>query len=105
MDIRILPQVSREIEKEPPNLKASIFGTLERLEEGESIGPPLSKPLPSIWKGLHELRFSYQAGEYRVFYFIKVREAIYVIHGMKKKSQQLDRKTIALLQHRIRSLV
>lgn len=105
MEIRVLPPVTREIEKEPLHLKESIFGALARLEQGETIGLPLSRPLPSIWKGLHELRFSYQAGEYRVFYFIRVREAIYVIHGMKKKGQTIDRKAVKLLQTRIRSLL
>lgn len=105
VEIRVFPQVTRQIEREPSNLKESIFGTLDRLRQGETIGPPLSKPLPAIWKGLHELRFSYQAGEYRLFYFIKVREAIYVIHGMKKKGQKIDQKTVKLLQTRIRNLL
>lgn len=104
MKIQVFPQVGKALKKEPDNLKQNIYGTLERLSEGEKIGMPLCKPLPSIAKGLYELRFSYQAGEYRVFYYIKVGDAIYVIHGMKKKTQKIDTPTITLLKNRIRSL-
>jgi len=104
MEIRVMSQVSREIEKEPQALKESIYSVLSRIQEGERISMPLCKALPDIFQGLYELRFSYEAGEYRVFYYIKVKEAVYVIHAMKKKSQKIDLKTIALLKNRIRSL-
>ena len=105
MKVLVLPQVAREIEKEAKALKESIFGVFERLDRGEKIGMPLCRPLFAIGKGLYELRFSYEAGEYRVFYYIKIREAIYVIHAMKKKAQKLDGKTIDLLKSRIKSLL
>lgn len=104
MELKILPQVAREMRDEPDELKQSIFGTLERVERGESIGLPFCRPLFSIARGLHELRFSYRTGEYRVFYYIKVGDSIYVIHAMKKKSQKIDRRTMKLLLSRIRGL-
>jgi len=105
MRVLVLPSVSREIGKEPREPKESIFGVFERLEQGEKIEMPLCRPLFAIEKGLYELRFSYEAGEYRVFYYIKTKEGIYVIHAMKKKTQKLDRKTIDLLKSRIRNLL
>lgn len=104
MELKILPRVVKEIKDEPIELKQSVFGMLERLGRGESIGMPLCKPLFSIAKGLYELRLSYRAGEYRVFYYIRVREAIYVIHAMRKKSQKIERRTMDLLLSRIRSV-
>lgn len=85
-------------------MRESIFGALDLLGRGENIPMPLSRPLPSIAKGLFELRFSYSAGEYRVFYYLKVNEAIYVIHAMKKKTQKIEKKVIKLLRTRLRSL-
>ncbi len=35
----------------------------------------------SFFHGLHELRLSGKSGEFRVFYLIKVGEAIYIIHA------------------------
>lgn len=105
MLIKVLPIVAREVEKEPLTLKESIYGVLQQLEKGQAIPVPLCRPLFAIERGLYELRFSYRAGEYRVFYYIKIRDAIYVIHAMQKKRQKIDRRTIALLRSRIRSIL
>lgn len=105
MEIRILPVAVREVERVAKELKESIYGVLQRLEDGGSIPMPMCKPLFSIERGLYELRFSDKAGEYRVFYYIRIQDAIYVIHGMRKKRQKLDRRTIELLKTRIRSIL
>lgn len=104
MQLRILSQVVREMKGEPDELKQSVYGTLERVERGESIGMPLCRPLPSIARGLYELRFSYRSGEYRIFYYIKVKDAIYVVHAMRKKSEKIEKRTVDLLLARIRSV-
>lgn len=57
-----------------------------------------------IAKGLHELRLSYRAGEYRVFYVIKVGAAIYVLHATSKKTQKMDKRITEGLHARLRSL-
>ena len=46
---------------------------------------PSSKPLFNIALGLHELRFKERRSIYRVFYFIKRGDAIYLVHAMKKR--------------------
>lgn len=102
MEVRIFQAVARELEKEPQELKESVYGVLERLSRGEQIPMPLCRPLFSVERGLYELRFSHIAGEYRVFYYIKVKEAIYVIHAMKKKTQKIEQRTIELLKKKIR---
>lgn len=105
MDVKVLPVVAKELKDESQSLKESIFGALERLQEGEIIPMPLCRPLFSVAKGLYELRFSDAAGECRVFYYIKISDAIYVIHAIRKKTQKLERRIIELLQKRIRSLL
>lgn len=74
------------------------------MASGKNLGMPISRPLPSIAKGLHELRLSSQAGEFRVFYVIKVGDAIYIIHAATKKKQALDKKTADLIKKRLRSI-
>ena len=96
--------MAREVAFQDDELKESIQGALQRLEEGEKISMPLCCPLPSIANGLYELRFSCKRGEYRVYYFVKIGEAIYVIHAMQKKSQKIPQRVIDLLKARIRSL-
>lgn len=104
MRVLVLQAVVKELEHEPKELKESVYGALGRLERGEHIPMPLCRPLSSIVKGLHELRFSYRAGEYRVFYYLKTKDAIYVIHAAQKKAQKLEGRVIELLKVRIRSL-
>lgn len=104
MHVRMFPVVARDIEEKPDGLKKDIYGAFQKLESGETIPMPLCRPLFSIMRGLYELRFSCVAGEYRVFYYIKAKDAIYVIHAAQKKRQSMDRKTIELLKARIRNL-
>ena len=42
--------------------------------------------------------------EFRVFYVILIGDAIYIVHAKIKKKNEIDRKTIELIQTRIRSL-
>jgi phage-related protein len=62
---------------------------------------PISRPLASISKGLHELRLSSRSGEFRVFYFIRVGDSIYIVHAGSKKKQAIDKRTSDLLKKRI----
>lgn len=105
MKVLVLPQAVREIEKESHELKQSVFGALERLNQGEKIQMPFCRSLPSIAKGLYELRFSDTTGELRVFYYIKIKDAIYVVHAMRKKTQKIEGRVVDLLKARIRSLI
>lgn len=104
MEIVILRQVEKELKEAPSEIKEDIFSLFKDLSEGKILSMPISKSLQSIAKGLHELRFSSRVGEFRVFYLIKVKDAIYIIHASTKKKQAIDKKTIALLQNRIRSI-
>ena len=80
------------------------YSLFEDLENGKKLSMPISKPLPSIYKGLHELRLNYKDGIYRIFYIFKVNDTIYVLHATKKKTQKIDKKTKDLLLKRIGSL-
>ncbi len=74
------------------------------LMAGKHLSMPISTPLPSVAKGLHELRLSSRAGEYRVFYVIRVNDAIYILHATAKKTQKTDRRTIELIKTRLESI-
>lgn len=104
MEIVILKQAKRELRDAPPDVIQDVFALFDDLAAGKMLTMPVSRPLPSIAKGLHELRLSGERGEFRVFYVIRVGEAIYVIHATEKKKNELDRKTAELLKLRIRSL-
>lgn len=104
MEIVILKQVDKELKEIPRDIKEDIFSLLTDLSEGKFLSMPISRSLQSIAKGLHELRLSGRAGEFRVFYLIKVKDAIYIILISAKKKQMIDKRVMALLKNRIRSI-
>ena len=104
MDVVILKQAKRELADAPKEIISDIFALFDDLMAGKNLGMPISRPLPSIAKGLHELRLSSKTGEYRVFYVIRVGDAIYVLHAASKKKQKVDQRTEELLKTRIRSI-
>lgn len=104
LEIVVIKQAQRELKDAPKDILSDVFALFDDLASGKNLGLPISRPLPSVRKGLHELRLSGRAGEYRVFYVIKVRDTIYIIHAAAKKKQAMDRQTTELLKQRMRSL-
>ena len=104
MDIIVIPQAKRELKKAPDGILNDVFVLFNKLAHGIKLSMPVSRPLPSIAKGLHELRLPHRDGTYRIFYIIKIGDAIYVLHGLKKKTKKLDKKTKELILLRIRSI-
>ena len=75
-----------------------------KLKHGLLLSMPLSKKLSSLGPHIHELRFRDKAGIYRVIYFIKKKDAIYMVHAFTKKTQKTPKKNLDLAQKRIRRL-
>jgi len=103
-EIIFLKQVKKEIEEFPFNIRKEILDTLMLLKLGHMLLMPLDRNLSSILPSLHELRFKDQAGQYRVVYWIKTADGIYIVHAFKKKTQKLPQKNIDLILKRIREI-
>ena len=103
-DLTFLKQAQKELRNVPKDVNKNLLDLFDELMEGHKLSMPVSKPLFSIAVGLHELRLSGQAGEFRVFYLIMAENTIYVIHAASKKKQEMDKKTRKILETRIRSL-
>mgnify|MGYP001592181401 FL=1 len=55
--IEVLKQCQKEIQDFPLAIREDLADALARLDEGHSLSMPLSRPMPSIGRGVHELRF------------------------------------------------
>ncbi|MBY0452284.1 MAG: type II toxin-antitoxin system RelE/ParE family toxin [Bdellovibrionaceae bacterium] len=86
------------------NIRSDFVDALLLLESGQNLTMPLSRPLFKISRGLHELRLKDRYGTYRVFYFIKRGDAIYLVHAFAKKTQELSHKEIELVKKRLREI-
>ena len=96
--------VRRFIEQMPVEVREDFFIAVDRLQRGESLGMPLSRPLYAIAKGLHELRFRQAGSIYRVFFFVQKRDAIYIIHAIQKKTRKLPDRDRNLLLSRLKEI-
>ena len=104
MSLVVIKQAHKELLKLPKEIKEDVFSLFEELSHGRILSMPISRPLPAIGKGLHELRLTSRSGEFRVFYVIKPMSDIYIIHAMQKKKQQIDKRTMNLIQVRLRNI-
>ncbi len=102
--IRVLKGCSREIQDFPEDVKEDLADALARLDEGHNLSLPLSRPMPSIGSGVHELRFRDREGIFRVIYFIKRSGEIWLLHAFKKKTQQTPRENIELAKQRLKGV-
>jgi phage-related protein len=76
---------------------------LRRLQRGEALGLPHSRPMPSIGPRVHELRVN--DGERRVAWRIVYRideDAIIVIHWFEKKTERTPDPILTLCRLRLR---
>lgn len=103
--VTVLDVCAKEMKKFPTEVKKDILQAERELSKGVKLSMPLSRPMPSIGKGVHELRLKDKGNEYRVIYFFVTDEGrIYFIHAFHKKSQTTEKKNMDLAKKRIRSL-
>lgn len=98
-------QVSKEIEKLDPFTRVRLAEIFRLLTEGESLGMPISRPMPSIAHGAHEIRLKDRGGQYRVFYFTKHKDAVLVFHFLRKKTEATPRHELEIAQRRLQEML
>ncbi len=75
---------------------------LRRLQRGEKLGLPQSRPMPVIGPRCHELRIPDERGTWRVIYRID-SDAIVIGLVVAKQSAQTPKRVIDLCQARFRT--
>lgn len=76
------------------NAKQDAGFQLDKVQRGEM--PDDYKPMPSIGKGVEEIRVWDESGTYRIIYTARLVDAIYVLHAFKKKTQATSKRDIDL---------
>ena len=75
---------------------------LRRLQRGEAVGMPDSRPMPSIGPRVHELRVNDREmrKSWRIVYRIDP-DAILVVHWFEKRTRATARHVVALCKRRL----
>ena len=99
------PKALSFIRGEEPDVRKQIGEALRDLQKGISLGLPLSRPMPTVASGVHELRIRSKTKAIRVFYFVKLAEAIMVFHAFQKKTQKAPTQELALGRQRLNEVL
>lgn len=86
----------------PIDAKRDAGYQLELIQLG--LMPNDFKPMPSIGRGVEEIRIRDQTGAYRVVYTARMGAAIYVLHAFQKKTQATAQRDLDLAKKRFTQL-
>ena len=76
--------------RELPQTPEAAMETLRDLQKGLHLGRPLSRPMPDVAPGVHELRVTGKTIAVRVFYFVKIDDEIVVFHQIRLMAGERD---------------
>ena len=90
--------------KTPPFSKAARIEAgflLRRMQAGEKLSLPWSRPMPSIGTRCHELRITDKETIWRIVYRLNL-DAILIVEVFQKKTQQTPKHVIDTCKKRLR---
>lgn len=102
--VNALKQCRKEMEDFPDEIKGDIADAVARLDQGHTLSMPLSRPMPTIGKGVHELRFRDRSGIFRVIYVLLGNRGVYLLHAFMKKTSQTPQENIDLAKKRLKEI-
>ena len=91
--------------KTPPFSKAARIEAgvlLRKLQQGERLSMPHSRPMPSIGRRCHELRIDDENVTWRIVYRID-SDAIVILEVFDKKTNQMPKHVIDSCKQRIKN--
>ena len=101
--IQFLGDSLKSLREFPEDAKHDLGYQLDKVQRGEQ--PDDFKPMPSIGKGVEEIRVRDDSGIYRVIYTARLADAVYVLHAFEKKTQTTAKRDIALASKRYAELM
>jgi phage-related protein len=101
--VRFLGDSLKRIREFPDNARRDAGFELSFVQQG--LPPSDFKPMPSIGRGVEEIRLWDEAGTYRVIYTARIADAVYVLHAFQKKTQATSDRDIATAKARLASIL
>jgi phage-related protein len=96
--IRFLGDSLKELREFPRDVRNDAGRQLRLVQKGEAAND--FKPMPSIGRGVEEIRIWDDSGTYRVIYTARLADAVYVLHAFQKKSQATSKRDIEIARQR-----
>jgi phage-related protein len=87
----------------PEDARQDVGYQLDKVQRGAQ--PDDFKPMPSIGRGVEEIRVWDESGTYRVIYTARLAEAVYVLHAFQKKTQATSQRDVDVAKARYTELM
>ncbi len=101
--VRFLGDSLERLREFPADARQDAGRQLDLVQRGGQ--PNDFKPMPSIGKGVEEIRVWDDAGAFRVIYTARLADAVYVLHAFQKKTQATSRRDIDTAKTRFAQLM
>lgn len=87
----------------PEDARQDVGYQLDQVQRGGQ--PSDFKSMPTVGKGVEELRVWDERGTYRVIYVARLEEAVYVLHAFQKKTQATSKHDVEVAKNRYAELM
>jgi phage-related protein len=101
--IRFLGDSLECLREFPDDARQDAGYQLDQIQRG--MQPTDFKPMPSVGKGVEELRVRDESGAFRVIYIARLPQAVFVLHAFQKKTRTTARKDIEIARERHAALM
>ena len=101
--VRFLGDSLKRLREFPGEVRQDAGRQLDRVQRGKQ--PDDFKPMPSIGRGVEEVRVRDDAGAFRVIYTARLADAVYVLHAFQKKTRVTSRRDIDTAKARFAELM
>ena len=100
--LRFLGNALEQLREFPEDARQDAGYQLDKVQRGEQ--PDDFKPMPSIGRGVEEIRLRDDRGTYRVIYTARLIDAVYVLHAFQKKTRSTAKREIDIARERYADL-
>ena len=100
--VRFLGDSLKRLREFPDDARQDAGRQLDQVQRGKQ--PDDFKPMPSIGKGVEEIRVWDEAGTFRVIYTARLADAGYVLHAFQKKTPTTSPRDIETAKTRFAQL-
>ena len=101
--IQFLGDSLKRLREFPPAARQDAGHQLYRVQRGEQ--PDDFKPMPTVGKGVEEIRVWDETGTYRVIYTARQAETVYVLHAFQKKTPATSKRDLDIAKARFAQIV
>lgn len=101
--IRFLGDSLKCLRDFPEDARQDAGYQLDKVQHGKQ--PDDFKPMPSIGKGVEEVRVWDDAGTYRVIYTARMTDAVVVLYAFQKKTQATSKRDLDIARERFAQLM